>query len=226
MADYGLSWTQSTVAMVETSRRQVSAVELLALSAILAVSITTLVDSDGADVSVGESTWPAAFVSAVAAGQVADLDDRLVSELPALPPDTQAAIDGAVAVAAHLPAAKDLFGDFASRWGLDELSMNQFRRIVLADDRAVVDAAFRLRRRARSARVPLRSPIAPSEVAGAAWQLWGRSYAAEHKRRTRRRVGPDVSERTRQAVLGHVTREMDRELYDRLVAVLGEGAST
>lgn len=223
MADLGLPWTQSTVALVETGRRQLSAIELVALSAVTETPMAELLDpGEWREVTVGEGTWPAGWLRRVADGTVGGLDDLPVGECPALPPGRQAQLDAALRAARALPAIGDAFATFAARWGLErsDMRVKDITAIITAADPSVTEAAFRVRRMLRGHRYA--STIQANDVAAVAWVLWGRPYSDEHAARSGQRKRRGQSSRSLQAVRGHVTREMDQEIANHVKSVLGK----
>lgn len=222
----GVPWTQSTVALIETGRRQVTAVELVALSAVLRTPIASLL-APGADqvVAVGDATWTAAFLRRIASGDVENLDDEPREGTYDHPPeiaDTLRRLKQIAPVA--LQTLDALLEDFAAQWELDTtMSIRQFRAIALAAGPVEREAATRIRRTAR--RAGIRRLITSRDVAAAAWRLWKSSYEDERERRVNEKIALDVTDRSRQAIRGHVARELDREVRDEVRLVLGDVSS-
>lgn len=201
MADVGVPWIQSTVALIETGRRRISVVELMALSAVLQTPMADLLGpGNEPTVDVGESRWPAAYWRRVAAGDVGALDELPVGEAPALPPGRQPALSDE-------QRAPDAVVD---RWGLDPdaLTVTQLRNITLGRDADA--AAPRVRRMLRGQKGA--STVQSADVAAVAWKLWGHSYSEEYEQRSATRTANDMSPRSIQALRGHVTREMHAEI--------------
>lgn len=214
----GLPFTQSTVAAIETGRRHVSAVELVALSMVLRAPISALLDpGDASAVEISDGTyWRPDNLRRVARGDVDDLDED--TGFGTSPQGDEMMRDAFRMIAVLGPVAERQLAEFEERWGLDPSSMSarQHRSIAYADGEVEREATVRIRRACR--RLPR---FEPREVAGAAWKLWKRSYAEERDRRLDAQAAPDASDRTRVALRGHVVRQLDRELLDEMIRVLG-----
>jgi hypothetical protein len=220
--DCGFAWTQSTVALIETGRRQVSAEELVALALVLESSLTVLLDTGTANsVMVGDSEWRADFLRLVVDGRIAEIRETPAIDSYASSPTGRNTAE----VSAH---AYDQFAaqwkaqttEIIERWGLDrsKLSVGNFNRLMTPTpaERAATD---RIRRAAR--RGQMRLNIQPRDVAIASWRLWGRFYEEEQEKRVQEQCAPAASARSVQAMRGHVARQLDRQLRNEIVETIG-----
>lgn len=220
MALAGIPWTQSTVALIETHRRQVTAIELIVISMVLETPVASLLDpGDAETVLVGESTWSATFLRRVVAGDVENIGDEPSENTYSMPSVLAEKIRGGATAARTLgkivKAERDAFD---SRWGLDlaHMGAHVHRSIFYADSATEREAADRVARLAR-----WEIAVEPRDVAAAGWRLWKCSYEDERERRVAAQAKRNASERTRQALRGHVVRQLDRELLLEMSQVLG-----
>jgi transcriptional regulator with XRE-family HTH domain len=218
MAFVGVAWTQSTVALVETERRQVRAVESVALSVVLRTTLAALLaPGDDELVKVGDIRWRASIVCKVATDDLGDNFDEAIADdiysTPADLPDTMREIESGFAAAQA----------FADRWGLSAVALPT---VIGSAGSAEREASSRIRRQARRTGIRLQTQPSPLDVAAAAFRLWQSSYDAERERRVSERVAAGASDRSRQAARGHVARKLDRELLDEMVSVLGTAPTT
>ena len=190
----GLGWDRSTVARIELGQRQVTASELLVMTALYGVSVADLLPTE--DVRLTET------VTATAAG----LRDLLLRgglgrglHVEGLYEDVVAGLErlkrAFPAIRIRLPGASD--------W---EIMVGA----AGVSEEATVKAAKRLR-------------ATPEEAAVASSQLWGRSLTGERDARVDA-MGPAANAKARQARRGHVTRALLTELASQVVQVrTGEG---
>jgi hypothetical protein len=217
MAFVGVAWTQSTVALVETERRQVTAIELVAVATVLRTTLASLLASgDDELIEVGDVRWRGSIVRKVATGDLGDTFDEVIADgIYSEPPDPE----DVQQVAAGLAAAQA----FADRWGLDAFTLSLVVRSAGATE---TEACLRIRRQARRGGIRLQSLPTDLDVAAAAHRLWQSNYDDERDRRVNERIAEDASNRSRQAARGHVARKLDRELLEEMVSVIGTATTT
>ncbi len=194
----GIPWTRETVAQVETTNRRLGFTEAIAVAACLDVPIARLT-STGADVvAVGDCQWQTAYLGAAIAGTTGD----------AFPPESYSAI--AVGQTADAPRGRG-----------GETGETQVPSVT---ERATPDSVER-----SAGTPPGREPAAPSphkaaerierrlrlrvtasDVDAAAQQLWSRSLEAEREQRVAERQA--LTGGSTQAIRGHVSRDLDREI--------------
>jgi hypothetical protein len=220
----GVAWTQSTVALVETGRRKVTAVELVALSEVLQTPIPALLDpGDAKNVVVGLSHWHSDFLRRVLNGDLETIDDMPAIDSYTTPPPTAEKLERVWKTGQLL---QELLDEFTAKWGLDDAPLTVRARREIAFPRGTVerDAASRLRRLARLGpfgSLWFHAQIEPRDVAAVAWRLWRSSYDDERERRVNQRLRTEAPSRSRQAARGHVVRQLDREVLDEMKRVLG-----
>lgn len=200
----GLSWSRNTVAQVETVRRQLSAVELLVVSAVLMVPPSVLlVGQETEEVLVGDARWRTDYLRAVVA------DGGGWVPIPAT--FTSPARDSHERwVAEEWEAERAGREKWAERWGLQYASVGLMQDLSGTISKVEQEAARRLRLRAG------RRDIEPADIVAAVAHRWGRSLLAERDRRVTERVAPGTSARTIQAVRGRITHQLDSELVEEL----------
>lgn len=217
----GLDWTQATVAGVETARRAVTAQELLVLSRVLRTPIPGLLEpGDAVVVVVGAEAWTADFVRQVARGEVEDLDDSS-AELEGQPSLAEDMKRTSLLIGAKAPLGRPARDDFLAKWGLDwgDMTVRTYKEIVGARGGAESEAASRVGRLAWRAGLR-RLQLGPPDVAAVAYRLWTSTYEAERERRVGEQMAADAPDRTRQALRGHVVRQLDQEIFDAMQPVL------
>jgi transcriptional regulator with XRE-family HTH domain len=200
----GLPWVRGTVAQAETGRRQLSAVELVVVAAVLMVPPSVLLTGQEADeVVVGDATWRTDYLRAVVADGGGWVPNQATFTSP-----TRDAHDRWLAEAAETEDARQK--EWTERWGLQNASAGLVSDLVRSVGKVETEAARRLRLRAG------RRDIGPADVAAAAAHRWGRSLLAERDRRVAERATSGPTARTLQAVRGRVTHELDRELLHEI----------
>jgi transcriptional regulator with XRE-family HTH domain len=203
----GVAWTRETVAQVETTNRRIGLAEAIAVAACLDVPLARLTATGADTVTVGESRWATAYLSAAIAGTVDDL----------FGPDAYAAADHAVndepgGWSGEGAPARTPVPPGPSPNELERRRRPRDRRPVdvaetdprlAPDDDAPQKAAERIERR-------LRLRVTAGDVDDTAQHLWSRSLEAERERRVTDRH--NMTGGSLPTIRGHVSRDLDREL--------------
>jgi transcriptional regulator with XRE-family HTH domain len=190
----GLFWNRATVAQVETRRRQVGAVELLALFNSFAVEPEEFFRTEAPFVRVGDADWN----SDMAANALRTTPDQPAELTQSQSPDLRDDLDASVK---------------ATRWFLDSLAKWDWGNLTNRQRRAIIGSEDATRAAKRLSNATFR-PVSFIDVAGAAFQLYGRSISEERDARVsdQLRDKPEPTPRTMQALRGHVMRQLDREI--------------
>ncbi|HVA74313.1 MAG TPA: helix-turn-helix transcriptional regulator [Acidimicrobiales bacterium] len=192
LAMRGLSWRRSTVAQVETARRQIGLAEALALADVLDVPLVELLRTQ-TPVRVDLGQWHPKFLVAALEGTTGDL---LAIE-SYTSPSREKMYSQIHVVLGALNSADQRHAD---RWP------GRYRERDLG---AATPFEYATARRIESqVRLGVRAP----DVVAAADTLWRHSLTEERDRRVKRRANAKASPRTLQAVRGLVMRELDKEL--------------
>jgi hypothetical protein len=198
----GIQWTRATVAAIETGRRSVSLVEGVALADVLGVGLGDLVSTTSSHVKVDLGIWSSDYLAGAVRGNTDGIEDTFQSnELRHL---TRVMSQG---IRDTLGRAKGR----RSRWGRD-VSMKP--AAVIERERRISDVEVTVASRLES-RTKL--GVTGSEIVVAADVLWQRSFQEERERRVAERPGV-VTRRTRQALRGRATRDMEAEMREAIEA--------
>lgn len=184
---YGLEWSRSIVAALETGRRRVLVTEFFVLPKLL-------------EDLVGEPVTLADLVR----GQHIEVAPGVEVDNDAL----QAALPGRPEVVASLSTD--------DKWWEAALGSDDPGGILDAIPTANREVAWLSGNGEAEQKAARRLDLPPGHVGLAAHALWGRSLTAERDDRVQRRLVGDEPDRTVQAVRGHVTRKLTEELDDYL----------
>jgi hypothetical protein len=208
---WGLSWTRSDVAAIESGRRSLSANELLLLPWIVAnegsavmkqgnghpVELTDLFPSRGDWIALTPRfLFSDVAIQAILRGEADSRD--LASWIQDAP-------------------ASGLHGGSVQRIALATIAENEtiIRHFRLTDkDRPILEAAHADKLADAEQKAARRMRTFPLAVAVAARKQWGRSFTGERDHRVVMQASPGASSRTLQALRGHVTRELLDELRE------------
>jgi hypothetical protein len=207
----GIQWTRATVAAIETGRRSVSLVEGVALADVLGVGLGDLVSTTSSHVKVDLGIWSSDYLAGAVTGDTDGIEDAFQSdELRHL---SRVASQG----------IKDTLGRFSllrSRWGRD-VSMKPAAVVERESRIGDVEATVASRLESRT-----RLGVTGLEVVVAADAMWRRSFTEERERRVAaQRPAAVLSPRTRQALRGRATRDMEREMQKAIEDRASEAAT-
>ncbi len=203
----GVAWTRETVAQVETTNRRIGLTEAIAAAACLDVPLARLTATGAAAVTVGESRWATAYLSAAIAGTIDDLFGPDSYAAPSRTDHDEPAGWADEVERGHAPIPP---GPTPNE--LERRRRPRDRRPVdvaeadprlAPDDDAPQKAAERIERR-------LRLRVTADDVDDTAHHLWSRSLEAERERRVADRH--DITGGSLSTIRGHVSRDLDREL--------------
>lgn len=189
---YGLEWTRSIVAALETGRRRITLTEFLALPQILA-------DLSGEDVT---------------------LADLLVGQVIETAPGIEVDPESLPEVLAHgrprlVPVLDRTEAAWQSAFGLD-LPGGIFEGV----DESMQAEAWLSGRGEAEQKAARRIDVPAGFVGLAAHALWGRSFTAERDARVAERAAEGASDRSLQAIRGHVTRDLTEQVQSHLQTIL------
>ena len=206
----GIQWTRATVAAIETGRRSVSLVEGVALADVLGVGLGDLVSTTSSHVKVDLGIWSSDYLAGAVKGNTDGIEDAFQSdELRDL---TRVASQG----------IRDTLGRSSllrSRWGRD-VGMNA--AAVVERERRIGDVEATVASRLESR---TRLGVTGLEVVVAADAMWRRSFTEERERRVAAQRPAAASPRTRQALRGRATRDMEREMQKAIEDRASEAAT-
>jgi transcriptional regulator with XRE-family HTH domain len=207
----GVAWTRETVAQVETTNRRIGLTEAIAAAACLDVPLARLTATGADTVTVGESRWATAYLSAAIAGTVDDLF-------------------GPESYAAPSRSGRDEPGGWPDEGVTSRSpvppgpSPNELERRRRPRDRRPVDVTDNDPRPPAEADAPhkaaerierrLRLRVTADDVDDTAQHLWSRSLEAERERRVADRHS--VTGGSLPTIRGHVSRDLDRELVHEM----------
>jgi hypothetical protein len=221
---YGLRWTRATVAAIESGKREITLGEFIMLPMIMSFShchfpgednkffeLQDLIPSDGWLPISPETSVHAEFVSAVLRGKAGDDTFPGLLNTPELRK-----------VRALLPKIQERMRERAEEYDrLKKLWPEVVKKpdLMRIDDEVFKDAVKK---------VALKLRISPLAVAFASHALWGKGFEEERDSRVSERAKDDVLrmkqsllgknqyQRTTQAMRGHVTRALLREIKSAL----------
>lgn len=206
LAMRGINWRRSTVAQIETARRQVGLAEALALADVLDVPLVELLRVE-TPVQVELGRWHPKFLVAALEGTTGDL---LATETYTSPSRERMYAQ----INAIFRALSSAEQSHAARW-----PGREYER----DVEAVTPLEEATARRIES---QVRLGVRGWDVVAAADTLWGRPLGRERDRRAKRRATTKASQRTLQAVRGLVMRELDKELAAGIEEAADRAAAT
>ena len=206
--NWGLPWTSATVSHIENGSRSLSVEEFVLLPLILGAEITEVVPGDEPIALSGETSMSGAKVLQVLSGhglklKVSDIDSPQTRSLIAAAPKASRALQQTLRRAKRLWPEAQTLDDY------------------IAADKAAEGVAEH--KAATKLRTVLRLDVKPRDVSLVAFSLWGRGLSDERDRRLSERVEDDVSPSTRQALRGHVTRALLKELEPVIAQRLKRG---
>lgn len=193
----GIQWTRATVTAIETGRRSVSLVEGVALADILGVGLGDLVSTASSHVRVDLGIWSSSYVAGAVTGNTDGIEDAFQSE--ELRHLTRRLSQGIRDMTERMSLLR-------SRWGRD---VNMRPAAVIERESRIGDVEAEVASRLDSR---TRLGVTGLEVVIAADAMWRCSFTEERERRVAAHRPAVMSPRTRQALRGRATREMEREL--------------
>lgn len=181
---HGVGWNRSMLAKVERGERRPLLEELLLVAWALSVPVSELLPAEGALVLTEEATIDARAARVLLSGW----DPAAWATLQV----------GQLDVPFHESLRQRHGGDVGAAHPV-QVQAPAFAADLAADEEAERRAAKRLK-------------VDPAAVAAAAHKAWGRTLSTERERRVSMQTEPGMSDRSRQALRGHVTRQLEKEL--------------
>jgi transcriptional regulator with XRE-family HTH domain len=200
MLSRGVAWTRETVAQVETTNRRLGFTEAIAVAASLDVPLARLTATGADVVSVGDSEWTTAYLSAAVSGTAGDIfaaDSYSSSGSRPIPPG---------------PSGRsiDPLEDRGGRATGGRRRRRDAPEMEIEESEPIGPPASTQQRTAERIERRLRLRVTPGDVDTAAQHLWSRSLESERERRVsdrHARTGGSLK-----TIRGHVSRDLDREL--------------